>query len=99
MKDRESQFMTVFALVIFLLLGLFVVEGCKKKQEQTESTTGSETAAKAEQKICPVMGGAINNDIFIEYKGKKVYFCCPECIDKFEKKPEKYLDKLPQFEN
>jgi Cu(I)/Ag(I) efflux system membrane fusion protein len=49
------------------------------------------------QKICPVMGGAINKDLFIVYKGKKVYFCCPVCKPEFEKEPEKYLAKLPQF--
>ncbi|MCK5564892.1 MAG: efflux RND transporter periplasmic adaptor subunit [Planctomycetes bacterium] len=50
-----------------------------------------------EQTVCPVMGGAINKDIFVEYKGKKVYFCCPGCEDIFLKDPEKYMDKLPQF--
>ncbi|MHC4645491.1 MAG: efflux RND transporter periplasmic adaptor subunit [Planctomycetota bacterium] len=51
----------------------------------------------AEQAICPVMGGKIDKNIFTEYKGKKVYFCCPACKPEFEKTPEKYLDKLPQF--
>ena len=54
--------------------------------------------AGADQTICPVMGGAINKNIFTEYKGKKVYFCCPGCIPEFEKNPEKYLTKLPQFQ-
>ena len=49
------------------------------------------------QKLCPVMGGAINKDVFIEYKGKKVYFCCPGCDAEFKKDPEKYIGKLPQF--
>ena len=51
------------------------------------------------QKTCPVMGGDIKRDIFVEYKGKKVYFCCPPCKEKFNADPEKYLSKLPQFEN
>jgi Cu(I)/Ag(I) efflux system membrane fusion protein len=54
-------------------------------------------SAPAGQTICPIMGGAINKDVFVEYKGKKVYFCCPGCESQFEKNPEKYLDKLPQF--
>jgi len=59
--------------------------------------TVTEVAAEIEQTICPVMEGPINKDIFTEYKGKKVYFCCPGCKEKFEKEPEKYLSKLPQF--
>ena len=53
--------------------------------------------AGADQTTCPVMGGAINKDIFTEYKGKKVYFCCPDCQPEFDKDPEKYIAKLPQF--
>lgn len=50
-----------------------------------------------EQTICPVMGGKIDKTVFTDYKGKRVYFCCPGCIDTFNKDPEKYLPKLPQF--
>jgi len=50
-----------------------------------------------EQTTCPVMGGTINKNIFTEYKGKKVYFCCAGCIEKFEENPEEYISKLPQF--
>jgi Cu(I)/Ag(I) efflux system membrane fusion protein len=51
-----------------------------------------------EQTLCPVMGGAVNKKYFIEYQGKKVYFCCPGCDEAFLKEPERYLDKLPQFQ-
>jgi YHS domain-containing protein len=50
-----------------------------------------------EQTTCPVMGGPINKDIFVEYQGKKVYFCCNGCPDIFKADPAKYLAKLPQF--
>jgi len=54
--------------------------------------------ATAEQTICPVMGNPINKDVFVEYQGKKVYFCCPACKPEFEKDPAKYVAKLPQFQ-
>lgn len=50
-----------------------------------------------EQTLCPVMDAPINKQYVVEYKGKKVYFCCPGCDETFLKDPEKYLDKLPQF--
>jgi len=56
-----------------------------------------EVVAATEQTICPVMGGPINKTIFIEYKDKKVYFCCEPCKEKFEANPEQYIAKLPQF--
>jgi YHS domain-containing protein len=63
----------------------------------TTEQTATPVAAVVEQTTCPVMGGAINKDLFTEYKGKKVYFCCPGCKEQFEKEPEKYIAKLPQF--
>ena len=48
------------------------------------------------QANCPVMGGKINKDIYADYKGKRVYFCCPACIEPFNKDPEKYIKKLQE---
>ena len=70
-----------------------------KEEEKmpSEAETKEIASATIEQTTCPVMGGAINKGVFTEYKGKKVYFCCPGCKPKFEANPEKYLAKLPQF--
>ena len=66
---------------------------CPMMQGMSQSTdTQTQTP---QQTTCPVMGGAIDKSIFIEYKGEKVYFCCPACKPKFEAEPEKYLAKLP----
>ncbi|MHC4656875.1 MAG: heavy metal-binding domain-containing protein, partial [Planctomycetota bacterium] len=65
-------------------------QGTDHKAEQLTDGAG-------EQKTCPVMDLPINKDLFTVYKGKKVYFCCPGCKPEFEKNPEKYLAKLPQF--
>jgi len=57
-----------------------------------------EAAAKIEQTMCPIMdGNKIDKNVFVEYKGKKVYFCCPGCKEKFLAEPEKYTAELPQF--
>ena len=58
-----------------------------------------EIAVAVEQTTCPIMNMAIDKKVFVEYKGKKVYFCCPGCEDKFKAEPEKFLAKLPQFKN
>ncbi len=46
------------------------------------------------QEKCPVMGGKINKDVHIDYKGRRVYFCCKSCVQSFSKDPEKYIKKL-----
>ena len=42
------------------------------------------------QTKCPVSGKPIDPEHSVEYKGKKVYFCCPNCPAAFEKDPEKF---------
>ena len=98
---------TSLALVV-----MFGIGGCKKEpadsggpsnimsDEYAGHDHGAEGHAAAEvieQKVCPVMGGAIDKNVFVEHEGKKVYFCCPGCEDTFKADPEKYMTKLPQF--
>ena len=71
-------------------------EGMAGEAMDTAETAVGE--AVTEQKTCPVMGGPIDKDVFVEYKGKKVYFCCPGCEDTFLKDPEKHISKLPQLQ-
>ncbi len=46
------------------------------------------------QTICPVEGGKIDKNIYTDYQGKRIYFCCSGCIDSFKKDPEKYLKQM-----
>ena len=46
------------------------------------------------QTTCPVLGGKINQKVFVDYQGNRIYFCCAACIDEFNKDPEKYLKKM-----
>jgi len=49
---------------------------------------------KIDQKVCPVLGGAINPKLYYQYKGQKIYVCCPGCIATIKKNPELYLKKI-----
>lgn len=100
-------------LIVLLFAGLLMLNGCKKSEPAPAETSkmtmeghdhtamaekaAEEVVAATEQTTCPVMDGAINKALFTEYKGKKVYFCCDGCKEKFEAEPEKYIAKLPQF--
>lgn len=53
----------------------------------------------AEEKLsgkCPVSGKDIVKDASVEYKGAKVYFCCPGCPDAFKGDTAKYASKANQ---
>jgi len=100
MRSGKKQFGIILTLISLLVIGLVMLAGCEKKTEpqiETESAQPVPQVSAIEQVVCPVMEGPINKEIYTEYKGKKVYFCCSGCKEKFEKEPEKYLSKLPQF--
>lgn len=42
---------------------------------------------------CPVSGGPAKESSSLDYKGKKVYFCCNNCPKKFAGDPEKFAAK------
>jgi YHS domain-containing protein len=94
MKMRVKGLMLLAAMLMITV----VLVGCKKKESAAPAETKKVASAAVEQTTCPVMdGNKINKDVFVEYKGKKVYFCCPDCKAKFEADPEKYAANLPQF--
>lgn len=63
---------------------------------QTHTTSGSPSVqpATAKQTLCPIMGEEIDASVSVVHEGRKVYFCCEDCIDTFKKDPAKYLAKL-----
>jgi YHS domain-containing protein len=53
-------------------------------------------AAGKPQTTCPVLGGNVNKQVYADYKGKRIYFCCAGCDAEFKKDPEKYMKKLQE---
>lgn len=55
---------------------------------------GAYVAMAAPQTICPVMGNPINKNLYVDYDGKRVYFCCGPCPSRFMRYPDAYLKRL-----
>jgi YHS domain-containing protein len=104
-RIRKVKTMKNTMLILATLAVVFFV-GCKKSEpakpamdmSKTKETAQQTAAAATEQTVCPVMAGnPIDKNVFVEYEGKKVYFCCEDCKATFSKDPEKYIKDLPQF--
>lgn len=63
-------------------------------QEGIESGVVAEAPVVKKQTVCPVMGGTIVSNIFEDYDGKRVYFCCKGCPAEFKKDPAAYIAKM-----
>lgn len=93
--------MTIVAITIILFVNgssfAQCCEGGKAKADTCLSQVKTDTVQEAvTQTKCPVMGGDINKEVFVDYKGKRIYFCCKACIETFNKDPEKYLKKMKE---
>ncbi len=50
------------------------------------------TDKKIWNEVCPVKGGEVGPKTpTVQYKGKTIGFCCPNCDSTFMNNPEKYI--------
>jgi YHS domain-containing protein len=90
-KTLKTIFLTL-TLVAFAAGGLWATEA-KPAPAGAKAAPPAAPPGKA-QTQCPVLGGKINKNVYADYKGQRIYFCCAGCDKEFNKDPEKYLKKL-----
>jgi hypothetical protein len=73
--------------VVLMVAGM----GCSKNT--VTGTTATEQPVK-KQTICPVMGGEVNKNLFVDVNGKRIYVCCGGCIATVKKDPAKYIAQM-----
>jgi hypothetical protein len=97
LRCRRLRLLVLAAILLGASAGaLGVEEGAPDRVRQV--TEGASGQSQTTNVMCPVMPDMeANPDIFTDYQGKRVYFCCLSCRAAFEKNPEKYLAFLPQF--
>ncbi len=74
---------TLKLLVLALVLGIF-------------AAAAGLAADPRPQTVCPVLGGNIDQKVYVDYQGERIYFCCPGCDAEFRKNPEKYMKKIQE---
>jgi YHS domain-containing protein len=80
---------TITTLILALILTAFAAGSlwAADPKPAAEATT---------QAKCPVLAGDINKQVYADYKGKRIYFCCKGCDAQFKQDPEKYMKKLKE---
>lgn len=81
---------TVLALIVLGTLTVALAGELPSDQKTAEV----QPATIRLQTTCPVMGGKINQNLYVDYAGQRVYVCCEACIEVLTKDPEKYIKKL-----
>jgi len=94
----KSRILLAAVVVVAVAWGVLAA-GCKSESQPAPTGKAPPVSfAKAEiaQKLCPVTGELINPNIFVDYDGRRIYFCCDMCPPQFKKDPEKFLKKLDE---
>ncbi len=80
----------------------FCCKGCMPKYQKDPGKYAAKVAAQRKalakrakvQVTCPVSKEPIDQKVFAENNGKKVYFCCKGCVGKYQSNPAKYAAAL-----
>ncbi|MDZ4198574.1 MAG: hypothetical protein U1E27_04720 [Kiritimatiellia bacterium] len=72
-------------------------EGCEKKVEKAEGCCLKKDAAPVvgtAQTLCPIMNAPVNQKLFVDYEGKRVYVCCKGCLAAVKKDAAKIIGEM-----
>lgn len=66
--------------------------------EQAEATDTKDTAEDRlkPQSICPIMGAPIDKSLYADHEGRRIYVCCPPCVEAVKADPEAALATLAE---
>ena len=92
MKSICGAFVLTMALCALVLAAAGQPADDKAGKAAVQST---DVKAGKPQTTCPVTGDKLENkNVYSDYKGKRVYFCCTGCANEFSKDPEKYMKQM-----
>ncbi len=63
-------------------------------EDATTHADHATTDGKSLQTDCPVMGGTIDRDHFVDVEGYRIYVCCPGCDETILEDPQRYIDEM-----
>ena len=88
-----KKFIATSLTILFVLTGSYAM-GIQPAKETKSPQTGSKHLKPQIQ--CPIWGDKINKNIYVDYKGKRIYFCRESCKVIFESNPDYYIKKLEE---
>ena len=99
-KGKDTM-RTLRIMIVMLIMAsvLTMTYSCKKSEKTpkapatTKAPSATTTAAMA-QTTCPITSSKIDKSVYVDYQGKRVYFCCTDCKAKFNADPAKYIKQM-----
>ena len=95
-----------FSRLTFPAIALMTLVSCEKQNQSQSVSVGAhpivalqsskvEDSSKTFNSVCPITGEKVDPNVHrVDYKGKKIGFCCSGCDRDFSANPEKALKNL-----
>ena len=83
---------TIKTLILALILTVFAAGSLWATDARAAAEAKPAPQATAQTK-CPVLAGDINKEVYADYKGKRIYFCCAGCDAGVQERPGKIPEK------
>lgn len=80
--------------IIVTAIAAILIAGYVNAEDQPKQAENTEQKELKPQTVCPVMGGKINKDVFVDVKGKRIYLCCAGCEKALKADPDKYIKQM-----
>ena len=92
------QVVLILSLMATGLMNMSCGKEEKTPQKEVEVTTkDAGSQALKTQTIDAFSGKLVNKDIYADYNGKRIYFCCDQSKNQFNNDPEKYIEKFREL--
>jgi YHS domain-containing protein len=93
---QKGVLMRRLLFLTLLLSSAFGAAVLSAKDQEPAKKPASQPATQPVNKFCPIEP---DNEVdpkikTVVYKGKTIGFCCADCINAFNKSPDKYAEKL-----
>ncbi len=77
-------------VAIIVALAALAVSGFAQGKAKPKAGTPKEIVCAVMNEDKVVIADATKNKLFADYKGRRYFFCCAGCPEKFKKDPAKY---------
>lgn len=96
MKNSMFRERSVFSFAVLMFFLISVGTVALAMNHSASGMIDSNVQPRDEKSIalqtkCPVMGGPINKELYVDYRDQRIFVCCAGCIPAVEKNPEKYI--------
>jgi len=91
---KETQGMTRKDFAALTLVACLSVTGARAAGHHPTDKDGEAAEKIIPQTTCPIMGGKINPELYVDADGKRIYVCCPGCIKALKEDPAAAVKKL-----